>query len=73
MIMFLSQTDADGRCMNFSNNSSPGPWTLGKGLYKITFQTKEYFESSGRQSFYPVVEVCDIFFHPRSMDGSPRD
>lgn len=30
------------------------------GLYKIVFETKVYFESSGRQSFYPWVEVCDI-------------
>ena len=27
-------------------------------LYKIIFQTRGYFESSGRKCFYPWVDVC---------------
>ena len=33
------------------------------GTYKITFNTKEYFERTGRSSFFPYVEVCDIILY----------
>jgi hypothetical protein len=31
--------------------------TVEKGIYKVTFYTKEYFERKGVSSFYPYVEV----------------
>lgn len=31
-----------------------------KGIYKITFYTKEYFEQKGVNSFYPFVEVSSL-------------
>jgi hypothetical protein len=28
-----------------------------RGLYKVVFKTKEYFDMTGRECFYPWVEV----------------
>jgi 5-hydroxyisourate hydrolase-like protein (transthyretin family) len=49
-----SQTDSDGRCTNLL---PPEP-RLQTGLYKMVFNTGEYFEKDKRDTFYPVVEVC---------------
>ena len=56
-------TDYDGRCMQLYPNAAPGQKRedlikLEAGrLYKVTFKTKEYFESVGSKCFYPWVEV----------------
>jgi len=34
------------------------------GLYKIVFKTKEYFERTGRKSFYPWVEITFEIINP---------
>jgi 5-hydroxyisourate hydrolase len=47
-------TDADGRCMNLL--SSDKHLTLG-GVYRIVFETKDYFDKAGKPTFYPWVEV----------------
>ena len=55
-----STTNADGRCLDLL---SPNPasdsssYTLQPGTYQIVFETKEYFERTGRKSFYPFVQV----------------
>lgn len=41
--------------------------TVEKGVYKITFYTKEYFEQKGVSSFYPFVEVS-----PLALGASPQ-
>lgn len=46
-------TDSDGRCTTLLPSSTK----LAAGIYKLQFKTKEYFEQSGRDAFYPVVEV----------------
>ena len=28
------------------------------GLYKIVFETKDYFDKAGKATLYPWVEVC---------------
>ena len=46
-------TDADGRC-----NKLFSPRTrLSKGVYRLTFETAQYFRSKRVQSFYPFVAV----------------
>ena len=36
------------------------------GLYKVVFQTKHYFESTGRKCFYPWVDVSPpLAWHAR--------
>lgn len=49
-----SQTDPDGRCANLLPSGS----RLQPGVYKMIFNTGEYFEQDKRDTFYPVVEVC---------------
>lgn len=50
------QTDNDGRIKNFFT----GEVNLGHGTYKLIFNTGEYFESEGIDSFYPFVEVMFV-------------
>lgn len=40
-----------------SSESSRELAILRKGVYKITFQTKPFFEATNRACFYPWVEV----------------
>ncbi|CCL98080.1 uncharacterized protein FIBRA_00074 [Fibroporia radiculosa] len=56
-------TDADGRCMQLwpqpgAGQSKEELAKLKTGtLYKVVFKTKDYFEHTGRQCFYPWVEI----------------
>jgi len=44
-------TDADGRLRNLA----PGP--LPAGTYRLTFETRAYFESRQTVSFYPEIAI----------------
>ena len=46
-------TDEDGRILNFLHKNV----MLEPGIYKMKFETKEYFEKQGVQTFYPFVEI----------------
>lgn len=67
-----STTNADGRCLDLLTPSTSPDESSGnvadaelkKGLYKIIFKTKEYFESRQQSSFYPWVEVRGQFSGP---------
>ena len=56
-------TNADGRCLDLlppagSHEAKTEKTELISGqTYKVVFRTKEYFERTNRQSFYPWVEV----------------
>jgi len=58
-----SETNSDGRCLNLlpprgsNDEKDKGTQLIAGGEYKIIFQTKEYFDETGRRSFYPWVEV----------------
>lgn len=57
------KTNEDGRCLDLltpTHDSVEDLAVLRPGLYKIIFHTKEYFESTNRQCFYPWVEVRDL-------------
>ncbi|KAL5535294.1 hypothetical protein ACEPAF_3388 [Sanghuangporus sanghuang] len=53
-------TNDDGRCLDLltaTRESVEHLAVLRSGLYKIVFQTKEYFGETKRECFYPWVEV----------------
>ena len=61
MTVHTSETNEDGRCIDLltpASKSVEDLATLNAGLYKIIFQTKDYFRKSDRKCFYPWVEVC---------------
>ena len=45
-------TDPDGRAKDLV------PGGLQKGPYRLTFAVAEYFQSAGRDSFYPEVTIA---------------
>ena len=49
----MASTNADGRIPNLLNKDV----MLESGNYKLKFETKEYFEKQGIQTFYPFVEI----------------
>ena len=52
----IGSTDEDGRISNLLNEGV----ILESGTYKMKFETKEYFEKQGLQTFYPFVEITFI-------------
>ena len=46
-------TNHDGRIPNLLNKDV----ILAPGVYKLKFETKEYFEKQGTQTFYPFIEI----------------
>ncbi|KAN0124861.1 hypothetical protein V8E52_001413 [Russula decolorans] len=54
-------TDADGRCMTLLSNDKH--LTQG-GVYRIVFETKNYFDRAGKPTFYPWVEIPFIVTNP---------
>lgn len=45
-------TDANGRISDFLEKGKAD-----KGVYRLTFLTKDYFKLKGTNSFYPFIEV----------------
>jgi 5-hydroxyisourate hydrolase len=57
-----AQTDHDGRCAELL----PDGATLAEGVYRLTFDTAEYFATCGVDGLYPAVE---ILFRVRSSES----
>ena len=49
----LGTTNSDGRVMDLLKKDA----LLDPGTYKMRFETGEYFDKQGIQSFYPFVEI----------------
>lgn len=49
-------TNADGRISNFLQEDN----ILEPGVYKMKFETKDYFDKQNILSFYPFVEIAFI-------------
>jgi 5-hydroxyisourate hydrolase len=45
-----SATDADGRCRDLADDTTPGQ-------YRLTFSTGPYFARSNRSSIYPEISI----------------
>ncbi|TEB38882.1 Hydroxyisourate hydrolase [Coprinellus micaceus] len=60
-------TNEDGRCLDLLPPSgTEGSIALQEGeTYKIVFKTKEYFEKTGRTTFYPWVEIPFTIQNPQ--------
>lgn len=52
----IGTTNPDGRIPDLL----PEEVILEPGIYKMNFETKEYFEKQGIQTFYPYVEITFI-------------
>jgi 5-hydroxyisourate hydrolase len=59
-------TNAHGRCNNLlsSDEVAPDVKLEAGGLYKIVFETKDYFDKAGKTTFYPWVEIPFTVTHP---------
>ncbi|XP_062418739.1 5-hydroxyisourate hydrolase-like [Pungitius pungitius] len=51
-LLGLGTTDEDGRCSGLGAREALRP-----GTYKLRFETGSFWESRGRTSFFPYVEV----------------
>ncbi len=49
----LGTTDADGRIAGFLTDET----VLESGVYRLRFETKDYFEKQALATFYPFVEI----------------
>jgi 5-hydroxyisourate hydrolase len=49
----IGTTDNEGRIMTFLSKGT----LLSHAIYKMRFETKEYFERQALQSFYPFIEI----------------
>ena len=64
-------TDANGRIGNFLPDDTPND-----GVYKLRFETRDYFSQQGTETIYPVVEVVfeikgDAHYHiPITMSAN---
>lgn len=55
-----SATNEDGRIADLLPNKT----LLEAGIYKLRFETKDYFDAQGIVSFYPFVEIVfDVAFN----------
>jgi 5-hydroxyisourate hydrolase len=48
-----SRTDGDGRCVQVM----PDADTLAPGIYRLVFDTADYYKAQGVRGFYPVVQI----------------
>lgn len=53
MEITAAHTNKDGRIPDLLGKDA----LLEKGIYKLRFETKAYFDGQGIQSFYPFVEI----------------
>ncbi|ROL41319.1 5-hydroxyisourate hydrolase [Anabarilius grahami] len=51
-LVTVGNTNEDGRCPGLITSDAFTP-----GMYKIRFETGQYWESLGQSSFYPYVEI----------------
>ncbi|EPQ30205.1 uncharacterized protein PFL1_02321 [Pseudozyma flocculosa PF-1] len=67
-VISTGETNHDGRIPALVPDSAKEAlqWSQG-GTFRITFRTKEYFDRTGRQSFYPFVDVN--FTIPANPEG----
>jgi len=51
--MIKGKTDENGRIKDLL----PAEKILDKGIYKLRFETKDYFDKQGIQTFFPFIEI----------------
>ncbi|KAG0164369.1 hypothetical protein DFQ28_010424 [Apophysomyces sp. BC1034] len=63
----VSKTNDDGRCPDLL----PNDYNVEKGIYRVTFETKAFFEKIGQECFYPFVQVIFEITHPEQHHHIP--
>ncbi|KAM6973654.1 5-hydroxyisourate hydrolase-like [Aplochiton taeniatus] len=58
-LISVGTTDQDGRCPGLITKEAFIP-----GMYKMRFETGQYWESLGQISFYPYVEIVFNIINP---------
>ncbi|KAH6560618.1 hypothetical protein BASA50_007080 [Batrachochytrium salamandrivorans] len=53
----VGATDKDGRCSQLMVKTDGAHHSLVPGTYRLTFATKEYYESKGSKCFFPYAQV----------------
>ncbi len=53
-MMCSAETDLDGRCKSLL----PDGEAVAKGEYRVRFETRSYFATTGAQCLYPFVEIA---------------
>ncbi|KAI8085168.1 hydroxyisourate hydrolase [Halteromyces radiatus] len=56
-----AQTNEDGRCPTLL----PEGYKAEKGIYRVTFETKEYFNKIDQECFYPYVQIIFELAKPK--------
>ncbi|KAL2094150.1 hypothetical protein ACEWY4_011462 [Coilia grayii] len=51
-LLTVGTTDDEGRCAGLISSDAFSP-----GMYKLRFETRQYWESLGQTCFYPYVEI----------------
>ncbi|KAI8997219.1 hydroxyisourate hydrolase [Pilobolus umbonatus] len=59
-LLSTSQTNSDGRCPTLL----PDGYKAEKGIYRVTFNTREYFTGIGERCFYPYVQIVFELTNP---------
>ncbi|CDH51278.1 5-hydroxyisourate hydrolase-like [Lichtheimia corymbifera JMRC:FSU:9682] len=59
-VLSTAETNDDGRCPNLL----PSDYKVEKGVYRVTFETKEFFARKGEKCFYPYVQIVFEIEHP---------
>ncbi|CDQ74127.1 5-hydroxyisourate hydrolase b [Oncorhynchus mykiss] len=65
-LVTVGTTDEDGRCPGLITTKAFTP-----GMYKMRFETGQYWESLGQNSFYPYVEIVFTITNPNERFHLP--
>ncbi|KAG0683287.1 hypothetical protein C6P40_002618 [Pichia californica] len=66
----LATTNNDGRVKNWNLSNENESWILNElrsGIYKVRFNTLDYFTKMNRETFFPYVDI--VFQLPESPDN----
>ncbi|KAI9016408.1 hydroxyisourate hydrolase [Phycomyces nitens] len=59
-VLSTSVTNEDGRCPNLL----PAGYKAEKGIYRVTFETKAFFDTINQECFYPYVQIVFELANP---------
>ncbi|XP_020787839.1 5-hydroxyisourate hydrolase b [Boleophthalmus pectinirostris] len=65
-MLTVGTTNTDGRCPGLVSRADFTP-----GMYKLRFETGEYFNNLGQSAFYPYVEVVFTIKEPNQRFHIP--
>lgn len=69
-VIATALTDNDGRIKDWNLKNESDSWILSNlrsGIYKVRFNTSDYFSLNNRQTFFPFVDI--VFQLPENPDN----